>query len=122
MALAQELERVLTLLAPGIELVRLEAFLPRLLPPLPLAREPIGATQLVVGLDQVRPELERLLQKRLRVFVHLPLQVDQAEVEVGVQRRLLVVVETDRFGEMLDRLLQDTVVVTDVPYVDSCKP
>src|SRR6266705_6245905 len=57
--LERELQRLLTLLAPGIELVRLEALLPGVLFLLVVSREPQGAPQLVVGLDQVGAQLER---------------------------------------------------------------
>src|SRR5205823_563391 len=93
-------QRVLTLLAPGIELVRLEALLPGVLGLVLGAGEPVGAPQLVVRLDQVRPELEGFLEEGLGVLVHLALQVDEAEIEVGVERRLLVVVEPDRLREV----------------------
>src|SRR5256886_1660248 len=63
--LLHQRERLLALLAPGIELVRLEARLPRLLRLRLVTREPVRAAQLVMGLDQVRPELQRLLQKGL---------------------------------------------------------
>src|SRR2546430_4159771 len=69
--LLHQRERLLALLAPGIELVRLEARLPRLLRLRLVTREPVRAAQLVMGLDQVRPELQRLLQKGLGVLVHL---------------------------------------------------
>src|SRR5438094_953523 len=49
--------RLLALLAPGIELVRLDARLPRLLRLRLVTREPVRAAQLVMGLDQVRPEV-----------------------------------------------------------------
>src|SRR5437773_1055151 len=96
LSLEREGQRVLTLLAPGIELVRLEALLPGVLGLVLGAGEPVGAPQLVVRLDQVRPELEGFLEEGLGVLVHLALQVDEAEIEVGVERRLLVVVEPDR--------------------------
>src|SRR5439155_3948842 len=116
--LLHQRERLLALLAPGIELVRLEARLPRLLRLRLVTREPVRAAQLVMGLDQVRPELQRLLQKGLGVLVHLPLQVHEAEIEVGVQRGLLVVVESDRLGQVLDRLPEDPLLQTDVADVD----
>src|SRR5947207_1281215 len=119
LALLHQRQRLLALLAPGIELVRLEALLPCLLRPRLVAREPVGAAQLVMGLDQVRPELERLLQKVLSVLVHIPLQVHESQVEVGVQRRLPVVVEPDRLGQMLDRLPEDPLLETDVADVDA---
>src|SRR6266699_89760 len=111
-------QRVLTLLAPGIELIGLEAVFPDSLRLILVAGEPIGAPQLVVGLDQVRPELEGFLEEGLGVLVHLALQVDQPEIEVGVQSRLLVVVEPDRLREVLDGLAEDALLQTDVPDVD----
>src|SRR5207245_4945459 len=109
-SLEHELQGVLTLLAPGVELVRLEPLFPDLLRLGRFAPEPVGPAQLVVGLDEVGAELERLLEEGLRVLVHLALQVDEAEVEVRVQRRLLVVVEADRLGEVLDRLSEDALL------------
>src|SRR4029077_1409309 len=87
LSLEREGQRVLTLLPPGIELVRLEPVVPRALRSVLVTAEPVRAAQLVVGLDQVRPELEGFLEERLSVFVHLALQVDQPEIEVGVERR-----------------------------------
>src|SRR5207248_9483305 len=84
-----------------------------------VAREPVGAPQLVIRLDEIGPELERLLEKGLSVFVHLALQVDEPEVEVRVQGRLLVVVESDRLGKVLDRLSEDTLLHADVADVDT---
>src|SRR5256886_2106684 len=86
LSLEREGQRVLTLLAPGIELVRLEALLPGVLGLVLGAGEPVGAPQLVVRLDQVRPELEGFLEEGLGILVHLALQVDEAEIEVGVER------------------------------------
>src|SRR5207244_9272275 len=112
-------QRVLTLLAPGIELVRLEALLPGVLGLVLGAGEPVGAPQLVVRLDQVRPELEGFLEEGLGILVHLALQVDEAEIEVGVERRLLVVVEPDRLREVLDRLAENAFLQTDISDVDA---
>src|SRR6185437_5034637 len=119
LSLEREGQRVLTLLAPGIELVRLEALLPRALRLLLVAAEPVGAPHLVVRLDQVRPELERFLKEGLGILVHLALQVDEPEIEVGVERRLLVVVEPDRLRQVLDRLAEDALLQTDIPDVDT---
>src|SRR2546426_8819317 len=83
------------------------------------AGEPVGAPQLVVRLDQVRPELEGFLEEGLGVLVHLALQVDEAEIEVGVERRLLVVVEPDRLREVLDRLAENAFLQTDISDVDA---
>src|SRR2546430_137263 len=79
----------------------------------------VCSSDLVMGLDQVRPELERLLQKLVGDLVHVSLQVHESEVEVGVQRRLLVVVEPDRFGQMLDRLPEDPLLEPDVADIDA---
>src|SRR2546427_1712697 len=119
LSLENQRQRVLTLLAPGVELVRLESLFPRLLRPILIARKPVGASQLVVGLDQVRAQLEGLLEKRLRVLEHLALQVDEPKVEVGVQRRLLVVVEADRLRKVLDGFAEDALLEADVPDVDA---
>src|SRR5690606_25311387 len=72
-----------------------------------VAGEPLGAPELRVRLDQVGAELERLPEERLRVLVHLAVEVDEAEVVVGVERGLAVVVEPDDPGEVLDRLAED---------------
>src|SRR6266576_2660139 len=119
LSLEREGQRVLTLLAPGIELVRLEALLPGVLGLVLGAGEPVGAPQLVVRLDQVRPELEGFLEEGLGVLVHLALQVDEAEIEMGVERRLLVVVEPDRLREVLDRLAENAFLQTDISDVDA---
>src|SRR2546422_7602665 len=119
LSLKGERERLLTLLAPGVELVGLEALLPRRLGLRRVAGEPVGPAQLVVGLDQVGPELERLLEEGLRVLVHLALQVHEPEVEVSVQGGLLVVVQADRLREMLDGLAEDLLLQADVPDVDA---
>src|SRR6266699_3605723 len=119
LSLEREGQRVLTLLAPGIELVRLEALLPGVLGLVLGAAEPVGAPQLVVRLDQVRPELEGFLEEGLGILVHLALQVDEAEIEVGVERRLLVVVEPDRLREVLDRLAENAFLQTDISDVDA---
>src|SRR5256886_12340485 len=74
---------------------------------------------LVVRLDQVRPELEGFLEEGLGILVHLALQVDEPEIEMGVESRLLVVVEPDRLREVLDRLTEDALLQTDVPDVDT---
>src|SRR5260370_31534449 len=74
--LAREREGVLTLLAPGVELVRLEPRFPAALGLLVIAREPVGAPQLLIGLDQIGAEPERLLKQALRAFVPLARQVD----------------------------------------------
>src|SRR6266699_3199204 len=118
LSLEREGQRVLTLLAPGIELVRFEARFPGVLGLVLGAGVPVGAPQLVVRLDQVRPELEGFLEEGLGVLVHLALQVDQPEIEVGVKSRLLVVVEPDRLREVLDGLAEDALLQTDVPDVD----
>src|SRR6266576_2654573 len=119
LSLEREGQRVLTLLAPGIELVRLEALLPGVLGLVLGAGEPVGAPQLVVRLDQVRPELEGFLEEGLGILVHLALQVGEAEIEVGVERRLLVVVEPDRLREVLDRLAENAFLQTDISDVDA---
>src|SRR5690348_2056301 len=110
---------LLALLAPRIELVRLEPRFPGLLPLFLIACEPVRAPQLVVGLDQIRPELERLLEERLGILVHLALQIHEAQIEVGVERSLLVVAEPDGLGEMLDRLAKDPFLEADVADVDA---
>src|SRR5262245_53029463 len=53
-ALSDEFQHLLTLLAPGIELVRLEAVLPNGLGCVLFAREPVRTPELVIGLDQIR--------------------------------------------------------------------
>src|SRR6266480_1565311 len=116
---SQTRPRCAAALAPGIELVRLEAVFPRSFRLVLIAGEPIGAPQLVIRLDQVRPELERLLEEGLGVLVHLALQVDEPEIEVGVERGLLVVIEPDGLREMLDRFAEDALLQTDVPDVDA---
>src|SRR6266702_978805 len=119
LSLEREGQSVLTLLAPGIELVRFEARFPGVLGLVLGAGVPVGAPQLVVRLDQVRPELEGFLEEGLGVLVHLALQVDEAEIEVGVERRLLVIVEPDRLREVLDRLTENAFLQTDVSDVDA---
>src|SRR5207245_10507348 len=84
-----------------------------------IAREPMRASQLVVRFDEVASQLQRLLEKRLRILVHLALQVYEAEIEVGVERGLPVVIEPDRFGQMLDRLSEDFLLEADVADVDA---
>src|SRR5207248_4308292 len=98
--LERQLERLLTLLAPGVELVRFLTRFPGAFRLLFVAREPVGAPQLVIRLDEIGPELERLLEKGLSVFVHLALQVDEPEVEVRVQGRLLVVRSEEHTSEL----------------------
>ena len=105
-------------LAPRIELVR-RARLPRLDRLVALAVEPVRAPELVVRLDQIRAERERLLEEGLRVLEHVPLEVHQSKIEVRVQRRLLVVVEPNRPREVLDRLAEDALLQADVPDVDA---
>src|SRR5262245_58633379 len=113
LALGDKLQHFLTLLAPGIELVGLETVLPRGPGLVLIAAEPLRAPQLVIRLDQVGPELDRLLEERLRVLVHLALQVHEPEIKVRVQRRLLVVVQPDGFGQVLDRLAEDPLLEAD---------
>src|SRR5512135_1191545 len=113
------LEDLLTAPAPGVELVRLEALAPGAARLVAVPGEPLRPSQLEVRLDQVGSELEGLLEERLGVLVHLAAEVDEAQVEMGVQRRLLVVVEPDRLGEMLDRLAEDPLLETDVSDVDA---
>src|SRR5438874_3709273 len=56
-------------------------------------------------LDEIRSERDGFLEERLRVLEHVALEVHQSKIEVRVQRCLLVVVETDRARQMLDRLV-----------------
>src|SRR3954470_15621675 len=80
---------------PRIELVGGVTSLPRLERLVALAIEPIGAPKLVIRLDQVRAQRNGLLEERLRVLEHVPLEIHQSEIEVRVQRRLSIVVEAD---------------------------
>src|SRR5262245_2353973 len=47
------------------------------------------------------------------------MQVHESQIEVRVERRLLVVVEPDRFRKMLDRLAEDPLLEADVADVDA---
>src|SRR5207245_8216310 len=94
-------QRVLTLLPPGIELVRLEAVFPGSLRLVLVAAEPVGAPQLVIRLDQVRPELESLLEEGMGIVVNLAMEVDKPGIEVSDMRRFLVVVVILLYGLML---------------------
>src|SRR5688572_16999249 len=113
-----KVEHLLTALPPRFELVRLVSVAPRLLGSVRVAREPLGPAQLVPRFDHVRPELQRLLEEDLRILEHLPLEVDEAQVVVGVQRGLLVVVEADGLREVLDGLAEDPLLEADVTDVD----
>src|SRR5262245_57605405 len=74
LSLGDQLEGLAALLAPRIELVGFEPGVPRLLRALLVAPEPARAPELVVRLDEIRSELEGLLEERLRVLVHVALQ------------------------------------------------
>src|SRR5918999_6376830 len=102
-----QVEHFLATLGPGIELVGLVSVAPRAARALLVAREPLRAAHVVVGLDQVRTQGQGLPKEDLRVLVHLALEVHQSKIIVGVERGLTVVVEPDRLGEMLDRLAED---------------
>jgi hypothetical protein len=84
----------------------------------PFAGEPLRATQLEVGLNEVGPELQRLPEEGLRVLEHLPLEVDKSQVEVRVQRGLAIVVQADGLGQVLDRLAEDPLLEANVAHVD----
>src|SRR5262245_60126674 len=118
LALGDKLQHFLALLAPGIELVGLETVLPRGLGLVLIATEPVRAPQLVIRLDQIRTQRERLLEKRFGILIHLALQVHEPEIKVRIQRRLFVVVQPNRLGEVLDRLTEDPFFETDIADVD----
>src|SRR5262249_18197221 len=113
------LEHLAAPLPPWIELVGGEPIAPRLLRVLLLVVEPERAPELVVGLDEIGPERERLPEEGLRVLEHLALGVREPEVEVRVERRLAVVVEADRLRQVLDRLAEDPLLEADVAEVDA---
>ena len=102
----------------GLNLFAAYACLPRLHRFVALAVEPIRPTELVMRLDQIRAERERLLKEGLRVLEHVALEVHEPQIEMRVQRRLLVVVETDRPRQVLDRLAENSLPEADVADVD----
>src|SRR5665213_2981140 len=104
---------------PRIELVGREPVTPHLLRLFALAIEPERAAQLVVRLDEIRPERERLPEECLRVLVHLALAVHESEIEVRIERRLAIVVESYRLREMLDCFPEDALLEADVAEVDA---
>src|SRR4051812_32290608 len=76
-------------LAPWIELVLREPALPCVdgLGVLPI--EPQRAPQLVICLDQIWAERDRLLEERLRILEHVTLEIHETQIEVRIERRLL---------------------------------
>src|SRR6185295_14509848 len=82
-----------------------------------LTIEPIRTAELVVRLDQIWTEGNGLLQERLRVLEHVTFEIDEPQIEVSIQRRLLVVPETNRSRQMLDRLAEDLLLQTNVADV-----
>src|SRR5688500_8799055 len=87
------LEHLSAALPPWIELVRAMPIAPRIHRRLLLPIEPERAAELEVRLDEIRTDLQRLLEEGLRILVHLALEIHETEVEVRVQGRFPVVVE-----------------------------
>src|SRR5204863_5171508 len=104
LALSDKLQHFLTLPAPGIELVGLESILPRAFGLVLIAGVPVRAPQLVIRLDQVRPQLERFLEEGLRVLIHLALQVHESEIIVRIQRSIIDFITPERTRALLARM------------------
>src|SRR5690348_11732289 len=120
-SLLDVLEHLAATLAPWIELVGGQSGAPRLERVVALVVEPEDATQLVVGLDEVRAERQRLAKERLGVLVHLSLRIHQTEIEVRVQGGLAVVVQADGLGQVLDGFAEDLFLEADVSEVEDRK-
>src|SRR6478672_11190410 len=106
-------------LSPWIELVRGEAAPPCLDRLVPLTVEPQCAPQLEVRFDQAGPQRDGLPKECLRVLEHVALEVHESEIEMCVERSLLVVVEADRARQVLDRLAKYPLLEANVADIDA---
>ena len=103
--------------SPWTELARGRTVAPRLTRAIGVPAEPSRPPELVVRLDQVGTKRQRAAEERFGVGVHLARRIQQAEVEMRVQRRLAVTGLTDRAGQVLDRLAVDRLLEADVADV-----